>query len=154
MKKIILFVICPIFLVACNSNKIFENYKDIDNNKWSRDNIVTFDVDVEDTSVPYDVDLAIRHSSYYVWADIMINLTTIYPSGEERTKDHDLMLRNKDGSFKAEGAGDLWDITFPLLSGANFAEKGKYQFKVQNIMPQPVTDDIMQVGLIVKKSKQ
>jgi gliding motility-associated lipoprotein GldH len=154
MKKLILLAICPLFLIACKSNKIFEQYKDIDNNKWSRDNVISFNVNIEDISIPYDVSLAIRHSSYYVWADIMVNMTVIYPSEEERTKDHDLMLRNKDGSFKAEGAGDLWDITFPIFSSFKFTETGKYQFKVQNIMPQPVTEDIMQVGLIVKKSKQ
>ena len=153
MKKICLLFLTLLTLSACNSGKVFERYEDLAGAKWSRENIVTFEVNIEDAATPYNVDLAIRHTSYYVWADLMVNLTSVYPSGEERTKDYDFFLRNSDGSFKAEGAGDLWDITFPLLSEVTFPEKGKYIFKVQNIMPQPETEDIMQVGLIVKKSK-
>jgi gliding motility-associated lipoprotein GldH len=152
MKKFGLFLLSMILLVSCNSKKIFENYQDIENMKWSRDKVVTFEVDIEDTSTPFNVELAIRHTSYYVWANLKVNLTTIYPSGEERTRDYDFFLRNEDGSFKAEGAGDLWDISFPLLDKINFSETGKYIFKIQNIMPQPETDDIMQVGLVVKKN--
>jgi gliding motility-associated lipoprotein GldH len=153
MKKICLLFLALLTLSACNSGKVFERYEDLAGAKWSRENIVTFEVNIEDTATPYNIDLAIRHTSYYVWADLMVNLTSVYPSGEERTKDYDFFLRNSDGSFKAEGAGDLWDITFPLLAEVTFPEKGKYIFKVQNIMPQPETEDIMQVGLIVKKSK-
>jgi gliding motility-associated lipoprotein GldH len=153
MKKICLLFLALLTLSACNSGKVFERYEDLAGAKWSRENIVTFEVNIEDVATPYNVDLAIRHTSYYVWADLMVNLTSVYPSGEERTKDYDFFLRNSDGSFKAEGAGDLWDITFPLLAEVTFPEKGRYVFKVQNIMPQTETDDIMQVGLIVKKAK-
>jgi gliding motility-associated lipoprotein GldH len=153
MKKISLLIFTLLTLSACNSGKVFERYEDMSGTKWSRENVVTFEVNIEDIGTPYNVDLAIRHTSYYVWADLMVNLTSVYPSGEERTKDYDFFLRNSDGSFKAEGAGDLWDITFPLLSEVTFPEKGKYIFKVQNIMPQPETEDIMQVGLVVKKAK-
>ena len=154
MKKFFWPLLCLVLLASCNRSKIFERYEDIDNNKWAKDKILTFEVNIEDTASLYDIELQIRHSSYYVYADILVNLMIVYPNGEERTKDYDLMLRNKDGSFKAEGAGDLWDISFPLLEKINLNERGKYIFKIQNIMPRTETDDIMQVGLTVKKSKQ
>jgi gliding motility-associated lipoprotein GldH len=152
MKKFMIVLAALVLLVSCSRNKIFESYKDIENYKWTFNNSVTFEVNIEDISIPYDVELALRHTSYYAWANIKVNLMTVYPSGEERTRDFDFMLRNSDGSFKAEGAGDFWDISFPLMSKFSFSEKGKYTFRIQNIMPQAVTDDIMQVGLIVKKS--
>jgi gliding motility-associated lipoprotein GldH len=153
MKRIISLLLCSALFAGCNPGKIFERYEDIDNNKWSHDKVVTFSVNIEDTGTPYDVGLAIRHSSYYAYANIKVNVTVVFPSGEERTLNHDLLLRNTDGTFKAEGAGDLWDITFPVYSGINFTEKGTYTFKVLNIMPQAVTEDIMQIGLIVTKVK-
>lgn len=152
MKKSLVFFLLASALIACDKGKVYQRYEDIDHLKWTREKVITFEVDIQDTNILYNVDLAIRHTSYYVWADIMVNLTTTYPSGEERTKDYDFFLRNTDGSFKAEGAGDLWDISFSLLSDVSFPEKGKYVFKIQNIMPQPEIDDIMQVGLIVKKA--
>lgn len=153
MKKFIGLMFALVFLSACDSGKIFQRFEDIDNYRWSRDKAVSFDVSVKDASASYDVFLAIRHTSYYAFANLMVNMIAVYPSGEERTKDYDFFLKETDGSFKGEGAGDLWDIEFPLMEKVSFPEAGNYTFTISNIMPMPETDDIMQVGLIVKKSK-
>jgi gliding motility-associated lipoprotein GldH len=153
MKKLWMLLLLLPALAGCDSSKVFQRFEDIPNNKWSREQPVTFEVNIEDASVNYNVDLAIRHTTYYLWADLMVNLTSTYPSGEERTKDFDFFLKESDGSFKGEGAGDLWDITFPMMENIKFPESGTYKFKVSNIMPIPETDDIMQVGLVVKKAE-
>lgn len=142
-----------LFLLSCESSKVYQKFEDIPNNTWTRGNVVTFEVQIDDPAPAYDVELALRHTSYYTWANLMVNLTTVYPSGEERTRDYDFYVRNTDGSFKGEGAGDLWDINFEWLTDVTFPEKGTYVFKVQNIMPTLETQDVMQIGLIVKKSE-
>lgn len=153
MKKFLIFVLPALMLISCDSGKVYQRYEDIPNNIWAKENTVGFEVEIEDATPAYNVDLAVRHSIYYVWANLMVNLTVKYPSGEIRTKDYDFFIRNTDGSFKGEGAGDLYDITFPWLEDVTFPEKGKYMFIVQNIMPQLETEDVMQIGLIVKKAK-
>lgn len=153
MRKLWLPVLALLLLAGCDSSKVFQRYEDLPNNTWSRDQVITFEVPIDDPAPSYDVELAVRHTSYYTWANLMVNITTRYPSGEERTKDHDLFIRSTDGAFKGEGAGDLWDINFKVMDAVTFPEKGTYVFRVQNIMPTPETQDIMQIGLIVKKSK-
>lgn len=154
MKKILplLFVLSlTMFLISCDQ-RVFQEFKDIPQYRWARENAITFDVEINDTLQAYDVELAIRHTSYYAFANIKVNVYSTFPSGETRTRDLDLMLRDKDGSFLGEGAGDLWDINFEYLSDFTFPRKGHYLFTVQNIMPLPETPEIMQVGWIVKKS--
>lgn len=153
MKKMFLILVPFIVLISCDSSKVYQKFTDMPDNKWARENVVTFEVPIEDTTSAYDVEIAVRHTSYYTWANLMVNLTSVYPSGEERTKDYEIFLRSTDGSFKGEGAGDIWDLNYEAIKQVTFPEKGTYIFKVQNIMPTMETADIMQIGLIVKKSK-
>jgi len=143
-----------LILSACTNNKIFEKYIKTGNNVWKRDNVIKFEVPVDDTLSMYDVTIAIRHSSYYAFANIKVNLTISYPSGDMRTKEFNIFVRNEDGSFKGDGAGDLWDVTYPALQGVSFPFKGTYIFEIQNVMPLMETPDVMDVGLIVRKSKK
>jgi gliding motility-associated lipoprotein GldH len=153
MKKLLTIFIASLILSACSPGKIFERHQSIDQHKWARDHVVRFEVEIEDTETPYDFFLAIRHSSHFAFANIKVNFTINFPSGAMRTKDHDLFVRKENGSFIGEGAGDIWDVKFPVQTGMKLSDKGTYTVKVQNIMPLMETADIMQVGLVVKKSK-
>lgn len=143
-----------LLFTSCKHNKVFEKYIKIDNNTWRRDKIIRFEVPIEDTISMYDVNLAVRHTSYYAYANIRMNLMITYPSKDTRTKDFNIFVRDRDGAFSGDGAGDLWDVTYPALQGVSLPFKGTYIFEVQNIMPLMETPDIMDVGLIIRKSKE
>ncbi len=153
-RKKYLLLLLLLITASCSHNKVFEKYIKIDNYTWKRDNIIKFEVPVEDTISLYDITLALRHTSYYAYANIRVNIMITYPSGDTRTKDFDIPIRNDNGSFKGDGAGDLWDITYPALQEITLPFKGTYIFEVQNVMPLIETPDIMDVGLIVRKSKK
>jgi len=152
-KTIVLLVLLSTILTSCSKNKVFEKYIKIDNNKWKRDNIITFNVDIKDVKSNYDITLALRHSTYYSFANIKVNVTLTFPSGDVRTRDFNIFLRNQDGSFKGDGAGDLWDITCPVFNQITCPDPGTYKIEVQNIMPIMELPDIMEVGIIVRKSE-
>lgn len=152
-KTIFLCAIIVALLTSCSKNKVFEKYIRIENYKWKRDKLVTFDVDIKDVKTNYDVTLALRHTTYYAFANIRVNVTITYPGGDIRTKDYNIFVRNTDGSFKGDGAGDLWDITYPVFTDITFSETGIYKFEVQNVMPLTELPDIMDVGLIVRKAE-
>ncbi len=153
MKKFLILSLTALLFISCESGKVFQRYEDIPNNIWARDKTITFEVDIQDTAPNYNVELALRHSVYYAFANLMVNLSVQYPSGETRTRDYDFYVRNTDGSFKGEGTGDLYDITFPWLEDVKFPDKGTYKFTVNNVMPMVQTEDVMQIGLIVKKAE-
>jgi gliding motility-associated lipoprotein GldH len=153
-KTIFLLAMLSTLLSACSKNKVYEKYIKIDNYKWKRDKLITFDVDIKNTNSNYDVILALRHTTYYAFANIKVNVTITFPSGEMRTRDYNIFLRDADGSFKGDGAGDLWDITYPVFDDITFPDVGNYKFEVQNVMPIVELPDIMDVGLIVRKAEK
>jgi gliding motility-associated lipoprotein GldH len=138
---------------ACDSGQVYKEYESLKNHEWKRDHTIVFDVQIDDIKSNYDVYLSIRHTTYYPYANLLVNITSYDPSDNMRTKDFEFYLRSPDGQFKAEGAGDLWDIDFLLFEDISFPEEGVYSYHVSNYMPYVSTPDIMEVGLIVKKTE-
>jgi gliding motility-associated lipoprotein GldH len=153
-KTVLMLAILSALLISCSKNKIFEKYIKIENHEWKRDNLIQFDVDIKDVKSNYDITLALRHTTYYAFANIKVNVTITFPGGEMRTKDYNIFVCDTDGSFKGDGAGDLWDITYPVFNDITFPDAGVYKFEVQNVMPIMELPDIMDVGLIVRKAEK
>ena len=154
MRKIyiILISIVPI-LISCQSDTIFRKYYQFDDYQWDKDKNIIFNVNINDIKSKYDVIIAVRHTSQYPYANLQINLTFYSPSGQERTKDHNLFLRNNDGSFKGSVMGNIYDMEFEVLKKINFTEQGTYKFEINSLMPKYTTPALMDIGLIIKKSK-
>ncbi len=150
-RLLLLSLILSIF-AACDSNNVYKHYETLKNHEWKRDHAIEFDVDIEDTATHYDVFLAIRHTSYYPYANLLVNITNYDPDDNMRSLDFEFLLRNSSGSFKAEGAGDIWDIDFLIYEDISYPKAGTYKYVVSNYMPYVSTPDIMEVGLIVKKT--
>lgn len=154
MKKLLPLMGLVLLIVSCSRSKVFEKYTPIENYIWKRDHVIRFEVPVQDTANAYDVELAVRHTTYYPYANILVNVCTTDPEGNLRTRDFNIRIRNTDGSFIGEGAGDLWDISQTVLNQASFKIPGVYVFEVQNVMPYIEIPDIMDVGLIVRKTEK
>lgn len=150
-KLIFLSLILYLF-VACNSNNTYKHYESLENYEWKRDNAIEFDVTIDDTTNNYDVYLAIRHTSYYPYANLLVNITSYDPDKNMRSLDFEFFLRDNNGNFKADGAGDIWDIDFLTYEDISYPKPGTYKYIVSNYMPYVSTPDIMEVGLIVKKT--
>jgi len=150
-RLLLLSLILSVF-AACDSSNVYKHYETLKNHEWKRDHAIEFDVDIEDTATHYDVFLAIRHTSYYPYANLLVNITNYDPDDNMRSLDFEFLLRNSSGSFKAEGAGDIWDIDFLIYEDISYPKAGTYKYVVSNYMPYVSTPDIMEVGLIVKKT--
>ncbi|HRS54405.1 MAG TPA: gliding motility lipoprotein GldH [Bacteroidales bacterium] len=152
--KIINSLILSVFLLySCENKTIFKKYEKFENYQWNKNKNVVFNVNIKDDKTLYDVIIAIRHTPQYPYANLIFNLTIYSPSGQERTKDHNVFIRNRDGSFIAKGLGDIYDIEFKVLEKINFNEIGIYKFEINSLMPIYTTQGLMDIGLIIKKSE-
>ncbi|MDD3875881.1 MAG: gliding motility lipoprotein GldH [Bacteroidales bacterium] len=150
MKKFLILCITVIFFAACNQSNVFEKHHELKDNKWLKTEIITFQVEIENPD-NYDIIIAIRHASFYPFANVLMGLTIETPEGESRFMQHDLIIRNTDGSFKGEGLGDIWDIELPVFENFPFSQKGNYTFKIENKMHLVEIIGLMEIGLIIKK---
>jgi len=152
-KGIIVIFVITFLLSSCGNRTVFEEYKKFDNLSWQRFDYLNFKVPIENTDAEYDILVAFRHLPEIPYREIRINFTFYLPSGEMRTSDHIFELVDKDGNKLSECLGDFCDISFPVRKNFVFSEPGIVKFQIENKYTKIEMPGIMEVGLILKRSK-
>jgi gliding motility-associated lipoprotein GldH len=154
MKKLILiFIPVIIVLTSCNPRKIYEKHFDIDRITWNRFDVKTFKVEIKDISANYAFYAAIRHLTDVPFRFLTIKFIIYTPSGERRILEQKILLKDNDGNLLGDGMGDLWDVNHLVRDNFTFTEPGICTVEISSTMSQADLPGIMQVGLIVKKSR-
>jgi gliding motility-associated lipoprotein GldH len=154
MNKLTLFILAGLLvLTSCNRGKIYEKYIDNDRITWNRFDVKTFKVDIKDISSKYAFYVALRHVTDVPFRFITINFTLYTPSGESRTFEQKILLKDKEDKLLGDGMGDLWDVVQLVRDNFEFTEPGICTVEISSTMPQANLPGVMQVGLIVKKSR-
>ncbi|MFC2107477.1 gliding motility lipoprotein GldH [Bacteroidota bacterium] len=151
--KIFLFLILMITFSSCNPGRIYEKHIKLNDYAWDKFETFTFEFEVDNISVEYDIYLAIRHAHIYPYDNLLVSTVMTTPSGEKRYTDYDLSIKDKNGEFLGDGMGDLWDINIPIRKKFKFQEKGKCVIEFENRMSRLRTPAILEVGLIVEASE-
>ena len=136
---------------SCDSVKIYEKHLDNERITWNRFDIKTFKVDIEDVSSGYDFYIAIRHHTDVPFKYLAIKFVLFTPSGEVRTMEQKILLKDNEGNLLGEGMGELWDLVHLVREDFRFTEPGICTVEISSTMSQADLPGIMQVGLIVRK---
>jgi gliding motility-associated lipoprotein GldH len=141
-------------LTSCHSDqKVFEEYHTFDNMSWNRFNLLNFKMEVIDLEVPYDIYISIRHIPEIPYQEMIINFTIFTPSGDMRTSDYTLDFIDREGKHLSDCMGDYCDLLVPLRKSFRFYELGAAKFEIENKYTKVEMPGIMEVGLILKRSK-
>ncbi len=154
MKIIKTFLVVLIIFVfaSCNENRIYEEHKgDLPNRRWSKNKVLEFQPEINDTSQNYKVYLALRHvyGFQHKTLDLIIDITA--PSGEETSKKFTIQAINEGGKYLAECIGDFCDLEVQFEDNFKFKETGVYKYSIKHDMPVDQILNVMDVGLIIDK---
>jgi gliding motility-associated lipoprotein GldH len=152
-NRVLLISLMALILFSCGERKLFEQYQKFEKQSWHRFNILKFEVPVSDTINPYDIDLAIRHLPEFNVSEFNINMTIYLPSGEMRTAIHELKFTDKEGKQLSECLGDFCDLSLNLRKEFIFNSAGTVRIEIENKWSKIELPGILEVGLIIKKSK-
>lgn len=150
-RKIIVIIGLIFLIVSCMNEPIFKQYHRFDNISWDRYKILNFEVEVEEEQL-LDFDLLLRHHPNYPYDHLDVNITFYTPSGATMSRDYHFKLKDKDGNWKSDGMGDLWDINLSIRKEMKFSKSGRCKVRIENKMTKIKTPGIIEVGLIVKMS--
>jgi gliding motility-associated lipoprotein GldH len=154
IRNFLAIVILFTISISCGRGKIFEEHRKIPNMTWDRFQTIKFDVPVEKTGVPYDLVLALRHHTDIPYDEVEINFTMSTPGGETRSRDYIIKIRDREGNLLGDGLGELWDLEVPLKEGYVFSEPGICHIEIANRMTRLKTVGVMEIGFIVRESKE
>ena len=153
IKPLVYFVfILSIFsLPACDSNRVFEQNIDIQNNNWRIGDTKEFRFEITDTTKTYQVYFNIRNALFYEYYNLYISETLLDPDGQMvHTKLHEMYLMDKKtGEPLGKGAGDIFDHSVLALKNQQFKKPGTYTLKLTQYMRKNPLPGIMAVGIKV-----
>lgn len=149
-----LVVLCSLlFLCACDNSRVFEGYKDFTNRKWSAREVVTFDFEIQNANLPYNLYYRVRNTLSYPYYNLYITYEIVDSQGKvlvAKMIDNNLM-HPQTGEPLGSGSGDLFDNQFVLLSNHQFLAAGKYQVRLHQYMRVEELPEILAVGMRVEK---
>lgn len=153
MKKITFPYLLPfiLFFVSCNSNRIYDEYKEIPEYIWHKNYIAPFEIQIPDTNSEYNIYINIRHTSAYQYKNIWLKIFITFPEGEKNNELIELMLAEESGKWLGSGMGDIWDNSILVKERVRFPVSGKYKFEFQQYMRQDRLPFIMDVGIAIEK---
>ncbi len=152
-RAIFVFLFTGLFFPSCDNTKPYSQYHRFKNSSWHRFSPIFFDFPVKKNDAGYDIIFVIRHTNHFSEKSLYINFVMTTPSGEERIKDYNLFLKNRDGKFKGKEKDGLYQLDIPLRKGIKFHESGICKVEIENLMTKLNTPGLVEIGLVVERSK-
>lgn len=141
-----------IFLYSsCDSNRVFEENKEISDDVWDADEKILFEVDVTDTVSPHNFFVNVRNADDYAYSNLYMFITTSFPNKKTSRDTLECILSDDNGRWLGEGLGDLWDNRIPFKKNVRFPVSGKYVFTLEQAMRTEHLPEILDVGIRIEK---
>lgn len=144
---------CSFLLYSCHTIDLYERVVPIPKHQWQSSFKPAFSFQVNDTAVPYQLYLIVRHNNSYRYNNIWVKLTAQGPADTARSFTLDLPLATKDG-WLGTGMDDVFEhrVAFALdPQKFAFARSGNYTFTLQQVMRDDPLENIMNVGIRIEK---
>ena len=152
LKLFILSFFTILILNSCDPDRVYEKNIRIPDGIWYKDNIVQFELQIEDTISSHNLYINVRNTSLYPMSNLYVFVTTTAPSGHSIRDTIDVILADDKGKWLGSGLGDIWDLQQMYKENVRFAQHGKYVFEYEQAMRTEKLPFILDVGLRVEKT--
>lgn len=151
MKKLlVLSLFISVILSSCTD--LYRGFSKVKDLKWYKSDAKKFTVDIKKDGY-YDLIFAFRYATAYPYNNIKVIISKKNPSGEEFSKEAEFIVVDDNNNYIGDVAGDIWDLENPFDVN-EFMKKGLYEFTIEHNMINDPVIVVMEIGLIVRKSKK
>lgn len=153
MKILLFLVSLSLLFFSCDSNRIAEDNKDI-KNYWKGDSTASFDFEIEDSSIDYNVFFSVRNGVEFPHSNLYFKYALKDSIG--KTIESELvnfqLFNVKTGYPLGNGVGDIFEHQYELLTKYQFTAPGTYHVSFQQYMRYDSLPEIYSVGFRVEKT--
>ncbi len=146
--RILIVLFLMIFVVSCDSSRVYEDYENLEEALWHVDSVKRFSFEIKDTSQQYNVLATFRNSFSYPFYNIYFKYSLLDSMDQmviEELKEAEL-FDAKTGEPYGSGLGDLFDHSVPLIESFSFSKPGNYTLQLQQFMRMDTLPFILSVG--------
>lgn len=160
MKKFLysLFLIPITIFTSCDTQRVYETNEDIEEANWKKEDTVTFEFDIVDINVPYNLYYNVRYKNDYPFYNLFTRYFLYDTTGKvikTPPLPEDMYLFDmKTGEPYGKGLGDVFDSRVSFLKDYKFSQAGKYKIQVVQYMRKEPLPGIVSLGLRVEKASE
>jgi gliding motility-associated lipoprotein GldH len=152
-KRFIFYAMSLVMLVACRREGIvYDAYKTIPSDGWSKDSVACFNVNVTDTLSTNNVYINLRNNSSYPYCNIYLFVKATSPAGDIASDTVEYMLADVYGRWYGKGFSKLIDNRLAFRKFVRFPYKGVYRFEIKQGMRMDMLPEISDVGLRIEQA--
>ncbi|MGI6717597.1 MAG: gliding motility lipoprotein GldH [Bacteroidales bacterium] len=153
MKKIIVLLLILSFSIfySCKNVRVYNEYFKIEDNKWSVNDTIKYNIEIDDISSSYDLLLSVRYGNEYMYRNLYLFFNTLFPDSTMLTDTVLLILSDPSGKLLGKNKGHLKEAQFILGNNVSFKERGNYSFDIIHGMRHDTIEGIHEIGITVNK---
>lgn len=147
-------IFCAVFFISCNSNRVFEENKEIAKNNWDYNTPLSFKVNITDTVALHNMYINVRNAGFYRFSNLFLFVNTHLPNGITTRDTVEITLASPEGKWLGDGLGDIYDNRYLFRKQFKFPMAGDYTFDlIQGMRVNPLPG-IMDAGVRIEKDKR
>jgi gliding motility-associated lipoprotein GldH len=148
--RILAFLI--LFLSLSCQHYFYDDKKILKDEIWNYSDSVSFEFDVKDTNLVYNIFLEVNHKSDYQFQNVYAKLSVNFPDGKERKQNVSLDLADARGEWKGKCSGKYCTSKLPFMPSAIFDQAGHYKMKFEQFSRQDSISGIGSLRLIIEQT--
>lgn len=151
-KPLFFFLLMTVLFAGCNENRIYSESSTLsDNYEWVKSDNRVFKFEIIDTVPSYSLTMSFRYAYGYPYKELKVQAVRTDPKGKQSTARYSLSVRDEDGKYVGDAAGDIWDSEHLVIPEIKFNLPGVYKYEVTHDMPVKNVVFAMEIGMIVAK---
>jgi len=143
MARNLVLIIITLLFFSCNTDTVFEDYKNFPNQEWHTDSLVKFEYFVEDTIKKHKIILKIRHTVDYEFQNLFL---FFYSNFSKDTIE--LLITDKQGKWIGNGVGDIREVEIIFEDEKSYIKKEKQTFMIEQAMRYGPNNSIIKLNYI------
>jgi gliding motility-associated lipoprotein GldH len=142
-----------VLMFSCDKNRVFDEYKPIENKIWDKDSLLIFTVPITDTTHNYNIKFNVRNDVKYNFSNLWVFLEIIQPNGLSVTDTTEIGLADPSGQWLGNGFGGLKEKETLYRRNVYFPQSGNYKIKIRQGMREDKLKGISDFGIRIEKVK-
>lgn len=151
--KVLLSLFFSIILSSCSQPAIFSEYKSVDVKGWNKDSSCVFDVNIENTTMAYDVFVNVRNVGEYTHQNLWLFIKKMAPDSTITKDTISFFLADNRGKWLGSGIGSVYEMPVLYQQKLIFSSPGKYHYEIFQGMRDTFLLGISDIGLRIEKAE-
>jgi len=134
---------------ACNNHAIYDKSITIKNREWFYDQKPQFEVQVNDSTLKYNIYVNLRHTNEYDYSNLYLLIHEKGSKLQDTTYRKEIKLAELDGKWIGKSAASLYEVEYLAKENYTFPDTGKYTFTLEQNMRENPLKNIVDIGIKV-----